>query len=392
MPTLRKTDIDKMAPGSWLWDDKVRGLGLRKQRRDAIWVLRYTWQGEQRRRTLGSPLRGMTIELARREANRRLGILATGGDPFAEPKADLTLGDIINPPEGKKGYLDFIEAEGLRPHSIVETTRSLKQHWKPLHRTKLRALDRLAIGETIDQIAVERGPAAAVRSRSSLSSCLAWAVRKGYIDVNPVVQTFSPSEGEKERTRVLTEDELRRLWLACDPETPFGRIVRLLVLTGCRRQEIGSLRWDEFAADLSSFTIPKERSKNKQALTLPLLPAMQDLLPERGRSPWLFARRAGFNVWKYAGPLWRKAKIEDACLHDIRRTVASMMRKRLGIAPHVIAECLNHTLGTAHGVGGSTGIYIRERDEKAMREALVAWANYVLLLVTGDPKVTPAAA
>ena len=165
--------------------------------------------------------------------------------------------------------------------------------------------------------------------------------------------------------------------------------MRRLIFSGSGPR-VGSLRWDEIDRDAQTLTIPKERAKNKQELVLPMTQAMLNLLPEQGRGQFVFARRAGFNVWKLAGPLWRKAKIEGAVLHDIRRTVATMMRKRLSIAPHVIAELLNHTLGAAHGVGGSTGIYIRERDEKAMREALTLWSNYVLLLVTGDPKVSAA--
>jgi hypothetical protein len=65
------------------------------------------------------------------------------------------------------------------------------------------------------------------------------------------------------------------------------------------------------------------------------------------------------------------------------------MVEQLGVAPHVVAWILNHELGKAQGVGGATGVYIRRRDERAMREALAQWSMWVALLVTGDPKVTP---
>ena len=81
-------------------------------------------------------------------------------------------------------------------------------------------------------------------ARVSLSAMYSWAMGEGLCEVNPVIATNNPAEGAKPRERVLSDDELRVVWRAC-ADDDFGRAVRLLILTGCRRDEIGGLRWDE---------------------------------------------------------------------------------------------------------------------------------------------------
>jgi integrase len=177
-----------------------------------------------------------------------------------------------------------------------------------------------------------------------MGAFFAWAMREGLADENPVIGTNNPEEGITPRDRVLTDAELRAIWNACQDDD-FGRIVKLLMLTGCRRDEIGGLRWDEVDIGDAMLNIPGSRTKNHTALNLPLSPAPRP-------ADWEFVwRRNGFSVWSYA-TLALRGRIAAAQgkalapwrLHDIRRTVATRMGD-IGVLPHVVEAVLNHLSG-----------------------------------------------
>jgi integrase len=178
-----------------------------------------------------------------------------------------------------------------------------------------------------------------------------WAIREGYeLPANPVAGSNRPAEPES-RARVLTNEELRKVWLACGDDD-FGRIIRLLALTGQRREEVGGMEWTEIAGDI--WTIPAARTKNRRAHTLPLLPAALALLPEPNGRLWVFGVGArGFSGWSAAKrALDSRAQLaEPFRIHDIRRSVATGLAE-LGVLPHVIEAVLNHVSGHRAGVAG----------------------------------------
>ena len=96
----------------------------------------------------------------------------------------------------------------------------------------------------------ENGPHAAVRARQSLSAMFAWAIGEGIAEANPVIGTNKPAQ-EVSRDRVLSEAELRLVWQQAG-DGDFGDILRLLILTGQRREEVGGMRWSEVGEDPSS--------------------------------------------------------------------------------------------------------------------------------------------
>ncbi len=193
------------------------------------------------------------------------------------------------------------------------------------------------------------------------------------------------------RERVLTNAELAALWRAL-PADHFGDIVRLLILTGQRREEIGGLRWSEVDLDRGLIVLPPERTKNKRTHELPLSPQVRAILegqPQRKDRNLIFGHGAGsFAGWnnckkrldravgKTVGP-WR--------LHDLRRTAATGMAE-LGILPHIIEAVLNHVSGHK---GGVAGIYNRARYEGEMRDALQKWANHVEALTVAPKQSAP---
>ena len=108
-----------------------------------------------------------------------------------------------------------------------------------------------------------------------------------------VLQTEEP-KGSEERTRALSADELRTVWNACD-DSDYGRIVRLLILTGCRREEIGGLRWSEINLDAGTITLPAERCKNGREHVLTLPDVALDIIravPRRDGRDHVFGQRS----------------------------------------------------------------------------------------------------
>src|SRR5262249_1680033 len=153
--------------------------------------------------------------------------------------------------------------------SFEETERHLTKHCKSFHRRPVASLDRRTIGALLEEIAKQRGPAAANRVRASLSTFYMWLARAGYVDANPVSFTNKAIEGGA-REHVPSDDELRVIWRALPPDDHYGVIVKLLLLTGARRDEIGSLRWSEVNLDEATITLPLARTKSRREHIIPL--------------------------------------------------------------------------------------------------------------------------
>jgi integrase len=120
----------------------------------------------------------------------------------------------------------------------------------------------------IDDIAAERGEVAADRARTALSGLFSWAIERGYCEINPTLNLGARANGGA-RDRVLTESELVEVWHACEDDD-YGRIVRLLILTGQRKTEIGDVLWPEVQKDRRQIDLPAWRTKNHRAHLVPL--------------------------------------------------------------------------------------------------------------------------
>jgi integrase len=167
----------------------------------------------------------------------------------------------------------------------------------------------------------------------------------------------------------------------------FGKIVRLLMLTACRRDEIGGLRWAEIDLTGSKLELPKERTKSKRPheLTLPATAvAILETVRRRNSRDTLFGGGAsGFNAWSY-NTLALGARITAAegkalapfRLHDLRRTVRTRLGK-LGVLPHVGELVLNHA-GHKSGIGG---VYDHHDYQPEITEALRKWEAHLLAIV-----------
>jgi integrase len=398
--TLRA--VQALEPGTTIWDDgkeAVRGFGIRRQRGQPVYVLKYRVLGRQRFFTIGPHGSPWTPEQARREAKRLLGLVAAGKDPADErTQASLQAADTLRKIADQ--YL-AVAKKKQRPRTYSEIERYLLADWKPLHPVSVHAIHRRHVSARIGDIASTQGPVAATRARAALSAMFNWAIREGLdIQANPVTGTNRPGEA-KSRERVLTDAELAAVWRACGDDD-YGRIVRLLILTAQRRDEVGGLRWDEIVAGVDPATLlpipairlPPERVKNHREHTLPLSEAAVALLPPRNDRDFIFGdgpRRKGDRHRGYSGWSKSKATLEKRIsetlreplphwnVHDLRRTAATIMADKLGVLPHIVEAILNHISGHKSGVAG---IYNKARYLIEARDALCAWADYVTALAT----------
>jgi integrase len=275
----------------------------------------------------------------------------------------------------------------------VETERYLTVDAKPLHGSPIEAVTRRTIADRLAKIEESSGAVTRNRVRSALSAYFTWLAREGYVDANPVA--FTNKAEETARDRVLSDEELRIIWQALTDDQ-FGAIVKILMLTGMRRDEAGGLRWNELSPTLPLITLPPERTKNEREHLVPLSDPVREILrAQPGRAmadgmPWehVFGNAAGRGFQNYS-----RAKAElDAriaaaghelehwTLHDFRRSLSTALHDRFGVLPHVVETILGHAGGHKSGVAGTynKAIYLEER-----RRALERWGAHIIELVTG---------
>ena len=333
--------------------------------------------------TLGA-VAGLPLKDARQKASRIVADARDGKDPLeerdaAKAKAADTFGALV------RLYLEQRAKPRQRPRTYAETERYLLKHLAPLHGRPVASVTRRDVATRLEEIARDHGPIAANRARSYLNGCFMWAMRRGLVENNPVIGTEAPGE-ETKRERVLSPAELAAVWKACEGQGDFGAIVRLLMLTGARRDEVAELRWSEIDLDNALWTLPAERSKNKRQHEVPLSSAAVTLLRGRDRrGDYVFTSRGGRRA--FSGYSTAKAKLDKALgeavapfvLHDIRRSVVTHMVE-LGIAPHVVEAAINHVCGHK---GGVAGVYNRAVYREPKKAALQAWSDWLEWLVEG---------
>lgn len=362
------------------WDADIRGFGLRIRKGGAAtWVYQY-----QRGLTQGKVRLGdaavVSAAVAEQRAKEERAKIDLGGDPQAE-RAEQRLKDKQTLRGVFDDYLRAKENAGLRPASLREIRRYLHTTFEPLHRIPAHRVLKRDIAKIIDTIAETRNERTGELKRSSASLALAhistalnWAVEKDLIDDNPAANIKPLKRGE--RDRVLNDDELQRVWLACSDDSDPSRIIRLLILTGQRRDEISGMRERELDRRAKSWTLPIERSKNRRAHTLILPELAWQIIGRPRRAETIFGRsKDGFTGWQTA-----KKNLDQRCrlrepwvMHDLRRSVATGMAT-LGVQPHIIEAALNHASGHK---GGIAGIYNRATYAREIRNALALWADHI---------------
>lgn len=379
------------------WDDECPGLGARLQGDARRWVVRYrvTGDGRQKQATLG-PITGMPLRKAREVATEYSGSAKRGIDRVAVEKTEAFEAQRLerSRAEGQLGVIVDRYLQHAGAHLRATTFRDLKRYlivsWQPMHDAVVAELDTRDIIARLEVIATDNGPVAANRARSALSQCMSWAVVRGVINRNPLIGTRAIT-AEKPRERVLSDDEIAKLWEETGRPGDFATIIRLLLLTAQRREEVAAMRWSEIDFDRCLWEIPSERTKNGRPHQVPLsdqAASILEALPRRdGRDLAFGTGKGGFSGWGQSKARSdRRSGLNEWRIHDLRRTAVTGMAE-LGIQPHVVEAAVNHVSGHKAGVAG---IYNRATYATEKRLALQRWADRIDEITSGhERKVLP---
>ncbi|WP_341872607.1 site-specific integrase [Sinorhizobium fredii] len=289
--------------------------------------------------------------------------------------------------------------ESTQKNTIAFIDKEIRPVWKS---RDIKTITKRDVVDLLDKIADRGAPESAARVRAILSKFFNWCVDRDIVGASPVPKGSTARQGAS-RERVLTDEEIRQLWLACEKVGwPFGPLVKLLILTAQRRNEVAHAERKEFvlAGNDQQWTIPEERTKNGKehvvplsALVLQIIQALpkvgkQFLLSTTGETPVSGFSRAKKIVDAEMLALVKneaaergldpdKVMLEPWTFHDLRRTAASGMA-RLGFPVHVVEAVINHKSGTIKGVAA---IYNRYEYLEEKRQALTAWADLVEQIV-----------
>ena len=197
-------------------------------------------------------------------------------------------------------YLAFKEPSIRRPTYTNLAMYLRGPYFKPLHGTPVDAVTRRDVAARLVAITHAHGTIVAARARGALSTFYVWAMGNGLAEANPIIGTLKPQDAEP-RSRVLSDEELAAIWRTCG-KAAYGSVIKLLILTGARRGEVGGMRWSELDLDRGVWTIPPQRTKNKKSHVLPLMPMSLDIIagvPRRATRDHLFGARSavGLRHW-----------------------------------------------------------------------------------------------
>jgi integrase len=274
-----------------------------------------------------------------------------------------------------------LHLEPTAPASVKKYTSSMKRVLPLWNDRPVAEISRKDVMEVTDA-ALARGPEARNTTIVALSSFFNWCLSRDLVAASPVTVKKIKQE---DRDRVLTDDEVRVFWKGCTELGPiFGPMFQLLLLTGCRRDEVAGMQWAEINGKV--WSIPGSRTKNGQPLDVTLTDqalATLALMPRVEGCAFVFTTNG-----RTAASGFSKAKLfldaltpnlTDYTLHDLRRTFATGLG-RLGVSGPMIERCLNHT------VPGVAGIYNRFAYAADMAAAWKLWSDHVASLAEGRRK------
>lgn len=342
-------------------DETLPGFGVRvSQGGSKSFVLVH---GRNRQRTTIGRYPIISLSDARTEAKRIL--------------AENTLGK--HRPQAIKfedALTEFLAGYKKKPSTVRTTTRQLNLHFLPRFRhDRLADIQTHQVAKVIDSL--DATPGEARHAYAAIRLFFKWASRRQYVAVSPCTNMKEPSPPVS-RERALTPIELAIVYNAAD-YYPYGTIVRLLILTGQRTNEIASLHASYIDKEARTITLPASLTKNNREHTFPigkLTLAVLDTIPET--DGLLFPARGNeerhFSGWSKCKIAFDKlAKLDPFTLHDLRRSLATQWAA-LGIPIQVTEKYLNHISGSLAGI---VGVYNRHSYFKEMEAAVQTWERHM---------------
>jgi integrase len=364
-------------------DGLLVGLRLTVQPSAAkSWCVRTRVHGKLTKITLGSY---PTIGVAEaRQLGRDALIKAKAGVNVTEAKreqrrkAEAAAGDTV-----RAIAAEYLAREGRRLRSMDQREKIFARLIFPaIGHQPIEQVSRTDVIRLLDRIEDENGSRMADYTLAVLRRLMNWHSLRSDTFRSPIVKGMTRHEG-KPRSRVLSDDELARVWRAAGDGRPFSQLVRFLLLTASRRSEAAGLRWDEIEG--ADWILPAARNKVDEELVRPLSRLAQHLLVDipriegcayvftsAGAKPLGGPSRGSFSRFK--------AAFDKACgvtgwtLHDLRRTARSLM-SRAGVPTDHAERCLGHV------VGGIRGVYDRHSFHREKQQAFEQLAAQIERIV-----------
>jgi integrase len=286
------------------------------------------------------------------------------------------------PPAGKRGFVgaepskflaglrrgELYLATYVRPNYRIRSAREVERLLKK--GAELPALHEISTKHITD-ILDGMPPSEANHVFGVLRTFFNWCERRELVHQSPVRKLLKPHK-ENSRDRVLTEDEIRKLWVATEEPTTFNRLLRLALLLGQRRGELAAIK-REWVTD-GVLTFPKEVMKQNREHFVPLPPLAAEII--------CTTTFDGYNMRsKPKAELDARLQFSTPfVIHDLRRTVSSSLGQ-MGVAPHIIDCILGHSTGSISPIARR---YNRYAYLPEMREALEKWEARLLAVVAGQ--------
>ena len=386
------------------WDAVIPGFGLRVT--DAggkSFFLRTRSAGGQLRMSWSYP--ATSLEVARAEAKAALDDAARGLDPKARKEAEKR-----GNAERAENTFGTVAGRFLRQYAEPRLAKATVADYRRILLGKttekwakrpVSAITRADVRGLVDAIVEKGHPIAANNTLAYLSKFFNWCAEKELVEVPPtdrVKKPAPPTVGD----RTLSETEIAEVWRAFEAEGGvFADLFKTLLLTGQRRNEVAGMSRVELGGldgDRPTWEIPKERTKNGRPHCIPLSSLARKIIegrPEVGGSGLLFTTTGTTHVSAFSkakdridGHIAKKREQSGLpampawTLHDLRRTMVTMMNECLRIPPHVVEACVNHVSGSAKA--GVAGVYNKALYLEERKAAFEAWAGFVQGLIAPE--------
>jgi integrase len=353
------------------------------------WMLRYRILGKQREHVLHNDARKAILAEVIDAKDRWLArVKLEGVDPKADLEAKVREQAAVTDTFGLL-FDDWLERHAKPKKKSWQADeilwlRHIEKRMAKLVPTAIKRTDLVAI---LDDITRASTPTQANKCQSLVSAVFSWGVNSGRLETSPAYRLPKRAK-DVARERVLTDDEIRRLWSESSDAGAIGDAVRVLMLTGQRRSEVAGMSAAEIDLLGDAWVIPSSRTKNKVIHRVPLARETRDIIARRlaDGNRHVFAGRAD-NASGFVSPdaitrfLW-KLKIGEpsATVHDIRRTVGTRMAE-MRVPKDVRAAVLNHVNGARSSV--TDAVYNQYEGEDEKRRALRLWQARLRNILNG---------
>lgn len=379
-PGAVRREISDGGTGLWI---VIQPSGARS------YAVRYRYGGKPRKLTLKG---GLSLKAARAAASAALLEVEQGRDPAEKKKAEKAKTIAARADTVQAICEEYLKREGAKLRTVSERVSAFKRLVYPeIGNQQIDALKRSQIVRLLDKIEDENGERTADLVLAYLRKVFNWHATRSDEFRSPIVRGMGRYKGkEHERSRVLSDDELRSVWRCAEQRAdPFANFIKFLLLTAARRKEAAQITRAEINHK-GDWLLPAARNKTKLDLIRPLSEAARVVIeaqPEIEGCPFIFTSTGKGPIAAFAKfrPKFQAASgTSDWTLHDLRRTARSLM-SRAGVNSDIAERCLGHT------IKGVRATYDRHeyRDEKQKAFEALAAQIQCIVYPSESENVTP---